>query len=144
MPLQVKHREAEPNTFLSHILHLLNELGGSAAAVGPGAGVTGSVGAVLKVRFMSGFDVGGDVSNFSTVSGRLVELGRLNNRGSAPGTIRSAFLLATSYLFDILGWSHEDSGMLDKPAVCGGKEGERLAARLLVELRISLGNRGGE
>lgn len=144
VPLQVKHREADPNTFLSHILHLLNELGGSAAVGGPGAGVTGSVGAVLKVRFVSGFDVARNVSELSTVSCTLVELGCLNSCGSTPGPFRSDISLAASYMFDILGRSHEDSGMLDKAATCSGKEGEGVAARSLVELHISLEDRGGE
>jgi hypothetical protein len=142
--LQVKHKEAEPKTFLSHVLHLLNELEGSIADVGPGAGVTGSADADVKVTFMSVFDVVKNVSEFPTVSCTLIELGRLNSRGSTPTTFCSALSLAAGSIFDILDWSHEDSGMLDEITAWCGKEGERLADMSLAEFHMSLGDRGGE
>src|ERR1700722_14389410 len=44
VPLQVKHRDAEPKTLLTHNLRLLNELAGSMVVFSPEVGVTGSVG----------------------------------------------------------------------------------------------------
>jgi hypothetical protein len=140
VPLQVKHRDAEPKTFLSHVWHLLNELVGSVAAVDPGPGVTGSFGAGVEAMFMSGFDIVRDVSEFPT----LIELGRLDSRGSTLMTFCSALLLAAPSVFDIGGRSHEDSGMLDETAA-GRRGGERLVDRSSVGLlRISLGDRSGE
>src|SRR5271154_5033977 len=94
VPLQVKHKDAEPKTFLSHNLHLVNELADSMAVFSPGVGVTGSVGTVVRVRLMSVFDVAMTVSTFSTFSCTffsctLIELGRLSSRGSVPTTFCS-------------------------------------------------------
>jgi hypothetical protein len=144
VPLQVKHKDAEPKTFLSHNLHLLNELADSMAVFSPEVGVTGSVGTVVKVRLASVFDVAMSVSKFSTFSCTLRELGRLSSRGSAPTTFCSDLSLVGPSKFDMAGRANEGSGMVEETTPCRGREGERLAARPFAGLRMSLEDIGGE
>jgi hypothetical protein len=139
VPLQVKHNEAEPKTFLSHIRHLLNELDGSFVVVAPGPGVTGSFGKVEEGVVISVVDFWMNVSELSTFR----ELGHLDSRGSAVTAFCSALLLAGISEFDIVGRAPEGSGMLDE-AAAGRRRGDRLADRSSVELRNSLGDGSGE
>jgi len=144
VPLQVKHKDAEPKTFLSHNLHLVNELADSIAVFSPGVGVTGSVGAVVGVGLMSVFEVAMNVSEFSTFSCTLMEFGRFSSRGSVPTTFCSGLSLVGPSRFDMVGRAHEDSGRLEVTTPCRGREGERLAARPFAGLRMSLEDIGGE
>lgn len=138
MPLQAKHNEAEPKSFLSHILHLLKELDG---LIPPGVGVTGSAGAVAEVVFILVFDVAKDVLDCSTVSRTI---GRLDSRGSAPENCLLWLSPTGPPVVDIASRSHEESEMLDETAACCGREDGLFAARPCTGFRMSLGDSGGE
>src|SRR5450755_2860810 len=99
VPLQVKHSEAEPKTFLSHIRHLLNELDSSFVVVVPGPGVMGSFGKVEEERFISVVEGFRKVSELST----FVELAHLDSRGSTVTAFCSALLLVGPSRFGIVG-----------------------------------------
>ena len=127
--LQAKHIEAEPNTRLSHEVHLLTDGAVSASVVCSAAGVAGTVGTEVVMQGVGTSTVAANfgiliIMSFSCDSGRRVELSRRMSLGSAPPVFSSALCKSRSMLLSSRGGvarpsekadgrSHGDSWLLD-------------------------------